>query len=189
MLYMEISQILNEIYPLPPASITEVCKYIKEVSYPKGHIILRADKIEKKTFFIKKGVVRAFATPGENDITFWFGEEGETVLSMSSYVEHKKAYENVELLEDCELYELDNAHLQELFNKDIHIANWGRKLAEQELIKIEKRVISRELQSAKQRYDELINNRASLLLRVPLKFIASYLGITQVSLSRIRKER
>ncbi|WP_316817549.1 Crp/Fnr family transcriptional regulator [Pedobacter nyackensis] len=186
---MEISQLLNEIYPLPPASITEICKYIKEVSYEKGDIILRADKVETKTFFIKKGIVRAFATPVENDITFWFGEEGETILSMRSYVEHKKGYENVELLENCDLYELDNGHLQELFNKDIHIANWGRKLAETELLKIEKRLISRELQSAKQRYDELMNNRASLLQRVPLKFIASYLGITQVSLSRIRKEK
>ncbi|SHF14737.1 Crp/Fnr family transcriptional regulator [Pedobacter caeni] len=186
---MEISQILTEIYPLPPESITKMCEYINEVSYPKGHIILRAGKIEKKTFFIKKGVVRAFATPGENDITFWFGEEGETVLSMQSYVENNKGYEHVELLENCDFYEVHIRDLQELFKTDIHISNWGRKLAEKELVKIEKRLISRELQSAKQRYDELICTRPSLLQRVPLKFIASYLGITQVSLSRIRKEK
>lgn len=186
---MEISQILTEIYPLPPESITKMCAYINEVSYQKGHIILRAGKIEKKTFFIKKGVVRAFATPGENDITFWFGEEGETVLSMQSYVENNKGYEHVELLENCDFYEVNIRDLQELFKTDIHISNWGRKLAEKELVKIEKRLISRELQSAKQRYDELISKRPSLLQRVPLKFIASYLGITQVSLSRIRKEK
>lgn len=186
---MEISQILTDIYPLPSASVTRLCAYISEVSYEKGHILLRADKVEKKTFFIKKGVVRAFATPEGNDITFWFGEEGETILSMKSYVENKKSYENVELLENCDLYEVDIEHLQELFNQDIHIANWGRKLAEKELVKIEKRIISRALQSAKQRYDELLDNRRSLLQRVPLKFIASYLGITQVSLSRIRKEK
>lgn len=186
---MEISQLLTEIYPLPSTAITKLCTYIKEVSYEKGHILLKADKVEKKTFFIKKGVVRAFARPGENDITFWFGEEGETILSMKSYVENEKGYENVELLENCDLYEVNNEDLQELYHNDIHIANWGRKLAEQELLKIEKRIISRELQSAKQRYDELLTNRPSLLQRVPLKFIASYLGITQVSLSRIRKEK
>ena len=71
--------------------------------------------------------------------------------------------------------------------KIIHIANWGRKLAEKELLKIESRIISSEMMSAKERYDELIKNSPSLIQRVPLKHIASYLGITQVSLSRIRK--
>jgi CRP-like cAMP-binding protein len=186
---MEISQILNEIYPLPPETIAELCKYIKEVRFEKGHILLKADKIEKHLYFIKKGMVRAFAAPAEDDITFWFGEEGDTVLSMKSYVESQKSYENIELLENCEFYELNVEHLRELFNKDIHIANWGRKLAEKELLKLEKRIISRELQSAKQRYEELLKNTPSLLQRVQLKFIASYLGITPVSLSRIRKEK
>jgi CRP-like cAMP-binding protein len=186
---MNISQILNKIYPLPSETITEITKYIKEVKFEKGHILLRADKVERHLYFIKKGVVRAFAAQEENDITFWFGEEGETVLSMKSYVENQKSYENIELLENCELYELNIDHLRELFNKDIHIANWGRKLAEKELLKLEKRIILRELQSAKERYDELLKSTPSLLQRVQLKFIASYLGITPVSLSRIRKEK
>ena len=186
---MKISQILNDIYPLPSETITEICKYIKEVQFTKGHILLRADKVERHLYFIKKGMVRAFATQGENDITFWFGEEGETVLSMKSYVENQKSYENIELLENSEFYELNVDDLRALFNKDIHLANWGRKLAERELLKLEKRLILRELQSAKERYDELLKNTPSLLQRVQLKFIASYLGITPVSLSRIRKEK
>jgi CRP-like cAMP-binding protein len=186
---MKIDQILNEIYPLPPETCAEICKYIKEVQFEKGHILLKADKVERHLYFIKKGMVRAFAPQGDDDITFWFGEEGETILSMKSYVENKKSYENIELLENCELYELKVEYLRELYKKDIHIANWGRRLAERELLKIEERIISRELLSAKQRYDELLKNKPSLLQRVQLKFIASYLGITPVSLSRIRKEK
>lgn len=186
---MKIDHILNNIYPLPTDTTTEICKYIKEVQFEKGHILLKADKVEKHLYFIKKGMVRAFAPHGEDDITFWFGEEGETVLSMKSYVENQKSYENIELLENCELYQMDIEHLRDLFNKDIHIANWGRKLAEKELLKLEKRIISRELLSAKQRYDDLMKNTPSLIQRVQLKYIASYLGITPVSLSRIRKEK
>jgi len=75
-----------------------------------------------------------------------------------------------------------------LYNSDIQVANWGRKFAEQELVKIEERFISRQCKTAVERYRELIGNDPDLLQRVQLIHIASYLGITPVSLSRIRAE-
>lgn len=107
---------------------------------------------------------------------------------MKSYVENERGYEDIELLEDCELYELKTEKLQKLFEEDLYIANWGRKFAEKELIKTEERLISRQVKSATIRYQELLSNSPSLIQRVQLGYIASYLGITQVSLSRIRAE-
>lgn len=185
---MNIDQILDQIHLLPEASKEMLKECIVEVRHSKEHILMRADKVETSIYFIKKGIVRAYAIPVDSEITFWFGEEGQPILSMRSYVESKKGYENIELLEDCELYELKIDALNNLYNQDIHIANWGRRLAEIELLKIESRLISTELRSAKERYDELIANSSSLIQRVPLKHIASYLGITPVSLSRIRKK-
>ncbi len=184
---MTIEEILDQVYEMPVRSKDILKNNSKEVSFPKGHILLRAERLEKSIYMIRKGVVRAFAPQEERDITFWFGEEGETILSMRSYVEHKKSYEHIELLADCDLYELKIEKLQELYQQDIHIANWGRKLAEKELLKIESRMIAAELLSAKERYEALLSQFPSLVQRVPLKYIASYLGITQVSLSRIRK--
>lgn len=184
---MNIDKILDQIYEISENSKDTLKDSIAEVSFSKGHILLKAQRIEKSIYFIKKGIVRAFAPVEGQNITFWFGEEGETILSMRSYVESKKGYENIELLEDCELYELGIERLNELYHCDIQIANWGRRLAEKELLKIESRMISAELKSAKERYDELITNSPNLIQRIPLKHIASYLGITQVSLSRIRK--
>lgn len=184
---MKIEAILDQIYELPADSRDILKGHISEIAFPKGSILLRVDQLEQKIYFIKKGIVRAFAPHEKEDITFWFGEEGETILSMRSYVENRKGYENIELLEDCELYELETKYLNALYNRDIHIANWGRKLAEKEMLKIESRIISKQLLSATERYNELITGHPSLLQRVPLKYIASYLGITQVSLSRIRK--
>lgn len=100
----------------------------------------------------------------------------------------RKILEDIELLEDCELYELKIQNLQKLFEKDIFIANWGRRFAEQELIKTEERLISRQFRTARERYKELLKNNSDLIQRVQLGHIASYLGITQVSLSRIRAE-
>ncbi len=184
---MIIDQILDRIYEIPDSSKNKLKNSFLLVTLSKGHMLMEANKIEKNIFFIKKGVVRAFAPLEEQDITFWFGEEGDPVLSMKSYVVGKKGYENIELLENCDLYKIEIEVLNDLYHQDIHIANWGRKLAEQELLKIESRIVSSELKSAKERYDDLLISSVGLINRVPLKYIASYLGITQVSLSRIRK--
>lgn len=185
---MEIDQIINRIAILPDASAARLKEKMLPVGYPKGHILLKAGKIEGTVYFLKRGIVRAYVAQEDHEITFWFGTEGEAVISMKSYVDHKPGYENIELLEDCELYTIKTADLQKLYEEDIHIANWGRKFAEQELIKTEERLISRQFRTASERYRELLQHNAHLLQRVQLGHIASYLGITQVSLSRIRSE-
>jgi len=91
-------------------------------------------------------------------------------------------------LEYCTLYQLKIDDLRQLFETDIHIANWGRKLAEKELVKTEELFISRQFRTASQRYEELLTKQPEIIKRVQLGYIASYLGITQVSLSRIRSE-
>lgn len=185
---MHIDEILDQVYKLPVHSSQKLQENIAAVSYPRGYILLRADKVEEKIYLLKKGIVRAYALQGDNEITFWFGREGEAVISMKSYVEKKPGYENIELLEDCDLFELKSGVLQDLYQEDIHIANWGRKFAEKELIKTEERLISRQFRTASDRYQELLTNNPDLIQRVSLGHIASYLGITQASLSRIRAE-
>ncbi|RNI31972.1 Crp/Fnr family transcriptional regulator [Rufibacter immobilis] len=185
---MRVDEILDAIYPLSDASRSKITDCITEVRHPKGHLLLRADKIESSIYFIKKGIVRAYAQKADNEITFWFGREGDTVISMRSYVQDQRGYEDIELLEDCDLYELKTEHLRALFNADIHITNWGRRFAEQELIKVEERLIAQQFRTASERYRELLESHPELIQRVPLGHIASYLGITQVSLSRIRAE-
>jgi CRP-like cAMP-binding protein len=185
---MEIDEILNTIYHLPDSSKLNLKEHITEVSHPKNFCLMEAEKIIPHIYFIKKGIVRAYASTEDKDITFWFGHEGETIVSMKSYVEEKPGYENIELLENCELYKLETESLRKLFIEDIHIANWGRKFAEKELVKTEELIISRQFKTALERYKDLMRTKPDLLKRVQLGHIASYLGISQVSLSRIRAE-
>ena len=183
---MEINQILDKIYCLKKDSKEKLLAYIYEEKYTKNHILFKADKIEKKLYFLKKGVVRAFSELPDNEITFWFGKEGDPILSMRNYIENQISYETIELLENCELFVIEISQLKKLFLSDIEIANWGRKLAEKELIKTEQRLISRQVRTATQRYQEFIKEYPDLIQRIPLGYIASYIGISQVSLSRIR---
>lgn len=183
---MELNQIIDNIYPLTATSKNRIKESITETKLSKGHILFKANKIETSIYFIKKGIARAYAYSDDNEITFWFGKEGDPIVSMQNYVNNKKGYEDVELLEDCELYELKTEKLQKLFLEDIQIANWGRKFSELELIKSEERLIALQFNTATERYLALLKNYPSIIQRVQLSHIASYLGITQVSLSRIR---
>lgn len=91
---MNIAQILDNIFPLSDTTKLTLKKNITEVSYPKGHILLRTDKIETNIYFVKSGIARAYAKTDDNEIIFWFGKEGDTVISMKSYVANQKGYEN-----------------------------------------------------------------------------------------------
>lgn len=185
---MKVEEIINNIYILPEESLKELVGISTYIELPKGTILSETNKLGNDTYLIAKGIARAFIYREGNDVTFWLGREGEPIFAMKSYIENKPSYENIELLEKTILYQFNNTLLKELYKKDIHIANWGRKLAEQALIKAEENLISRQFKTATERYHELINDNPDLLQRVQLGHIASYLGITQVTLSRIRAE-
>lgn len=183
---MDIEQILDKIYPLSESSKLILKNHIVELSFPKNKILISADKIEKDFYFIKKGIARTFVYTDGDETTFSFGKEGDTIISMKSYIANKKGYENVELLEDCLVYKLNTQDIRKLYTENIEIANWGIKFAENELLKAEDRLLTRQFGTATNRYEILLKNYPNLLQRVQLGYIASYLGITQVSLSRIR---
>lgn len=185
---MTLQEITSTILPLPKISLQKLENCTELVHFPKGHILFRQGKTETDVYFLKKGIVRAFSEFDATESTFWFGSEGNVVISMKSYVHELPGYETIELLEDSILYKINAMALRQLFSEDISLANWGRKLAETELIKAEERLISRQFLNASQRYEELLKNHPQLLQRVALTHIASFLGITPVSLSRIRSK-
>ena len=181
-----LASIINSIHSVPAQSLDLLTEHFSETERKKGHLLLRQDKLEHHLYFLKAGLARAYSIQNNQEITFWFGTEGAPLLSMKSYVFGQPSYEYVELLEDSELYEVSISTIKKLFTADIHIANWGRAFAEQELVKTEERLISRQFRNAETRYLELMAAFPELIQRVPLQYIASYLGITPVSLSRIR---
>lgn len=183
---MELEQILDRILPINASSKLKLMMQFEEVRLPKNDIIIRSNRVERNIYFIKKGIARTFSKTEDNEVTIAFGEEGDTIISLKSYILNEKGYENIQLLEDCVLYKIKSESLQNLYLADIEIANWGRKFAEHEIINAENRFISNQLGTATERYLVLLKNHPTLVQRVSLGLIASYLGITQVSLSRIR---
>lgn len=180
--------ILNAVYRMPETSVAKLADNISEITCPKGSHILEAGKTERNIYFIAKGIVRAYIEAKGKEITFWIGTEGATVVSLKSYISNEQGYETVECMEDATLYVLKRSVLDALFQQDIHIANWGRKFAEAEFLRAEEKFIPLLFTAAAERYQALLKNNPELLQRIPLECLATYLGITPVSLSRIRAD-
>jgi CRP-like cAMP-binding protein len=177
---------IKSVYPLNELHLNLLLKELKVLHLPKGQLIIQKDKVEQSLYFIEQGAAMAHLDGLDHRIIFWFGMEGDVMLSYNSYINKTPGYENIELLEDSQVYEISTAVLSALYNQHTELANWGRKLAELELIKTEKRFISRLFKPAKERYEELCADYPALIQRIQLGYIASYLGVTQVTLSRIR---
>ena len=183
---MGLEEIIMAICPVPEASMRRLTACASRLERPQGHHVLQSGKVERNLFFIEKGIARAYVVREDKEITFWIGKEGNAIVSLKSYVKGEPGYENIELMEDSVLHCLRQEDLCKLFEEDVHIANWGRKFAELEFLQTEEKLIPLLFTTASYRYELLLKQNPDLLQRLPLECLASYLGITPVSLSRIR---
>ena len=181
-----ISNKIDEIFLLPATEKELFLSQFERIEVRKGTNIVSAQKVERFVYFIEEGVARAYRDTEKGQTTIWFGEAGGVILSFLSFFKNQPGYESIEVLEDSILYRISSNNLQELYTQHLPIANWGRKFAEQELLLTEQRFMDLQFKTATERYKDLIKNYPTILQRVQLGHIASYLGITQVSLSRIR---
>ncbi|MDH6353816.1 CRP-like cAMP-binding protein [Dysgonomonas sp. PH5-45] len=185
---IDVRNIFTSITPLSEKGLRKLVDRVSPVEHHKGYMLFEAEKKDRDLYFISQGVARAYCMEDVNEVTVQIATEGELLVSLKSYIENKPGYENIELLEPCQLFRLPYRELQSLYNQEIEIANWGRKMVEKELIRTEERFISRQFKPAAQRYADLMAKNPYLTQRVQLGHIASYLGVSQVTLSRIRAE-
>lgn len=186
---MTLPDILQATYPLPPASLAKMVALAEYVELPKGTILFRDDTLAHHLYVLQRGLVRVYARRADREVTFWFSEAGAVLVSIRGYTEQAVSYETMELLEDSGLFRLHMAALQQLYRTDVHLANWGRVLVERVWQQTEQQLIARQFRTAEERYADLLQQSPHLLHRVALGHIASYLGITQVTLSRVRAKR
>jgi CRP-like cAMP-binding protein len=161
---------------------------LKPIELEKGSFLIKEGKICEHVYFLEKGCLRGYYNLDNREITYWFAFENNFVTSLLSFVTRKPGMENIQLLEDCKLWAITYTDLQELYEKHPDISRLGRIMNERYYVMLEERFVSNHFKEAKERYDNLMVNAPHILQRVPLGNVASYLGMTQETLSRIRSK-
>jgi len=178
---------LNYFYPLSEGIKDYLRKHSFSCSFHKGKLLLKAGEICEHVYFIKKGAVRGFVKDGTKDITTWITAENEVVSSISSLDAREPAQENMQAIENCELLALTYAHFQEIYIKFPEFNILARKLLQKYYQDAERRAFIARVTNAEKKYQLFLIRYGHLANRIPLKYIASFLGITLETLSRVRK--
>ncbi|MDB5023572.1 MAG: hypothetical protein JWP78_1327 [Mucilaginibacter sp.] len=155
---------------------------------PKTELVREGETVQK-LFFIKKGCLRVWFNNQGTDLTVQFFFEGEAATSLESFINDEPSLFTIEALEPCELAVLVKDDFDQLMTNDPAFKDWFYGTAVQKLLLHGSRLLSFIKDKPVARYGELARQQPELLQRVPQRYIASYLGITPVSLSRIRNRK
>jgi CRP-like cAMP-binding protein len=170
----------------------QVAEYLQQhtfsCSFGKGKLLLKAGNISSYVYFIKKGMVRGFVKEDNKEITTWITAENEMVTSITSFDLQTPALENMQAIEDCDLIGMSFDDLQNLYITFPEFNIVGRKLLEHYYRDAEGRAFISRLTNAESKYTHFLTMHSHLANRAPLKYIASYLGIAEETLSRVRKK-
>ncbi|MEZ4968730.1 MAG: Crp/Fnr family transcriptional regulator [Flavobacteriaceae bacterium] len=167
-------------------SLEQIKAILSPMYFKKGALLINDATVEKDAYIIQKGIVKASISTPDSEVVFWFAKEGDIINSAYGYYFQRKGYENFHVLEDSILLKIDILKMQRLYTESLEISNWSRMITERDAIRSEERYLDYILLSPEERYLKLMATEPELFQRVRLKEIASYIGISPVSLSRIR---
>ncbi len=137
-------------------------------------------------YFLEQGALRGFYNLDGKEITHWFGFENDFVTSFHSFSTQQPAVENIQLLEGSILWAISKEKLMQLLHEYHELERVLRIAYEKYYIRLEERFVNAHFKTATERYQSLLEQAPHIIERVPLGVIASFLGISQETLSRIR---
>lgn len=153
----------------------------------RNELLLQAGKISDEYLFLSQGIVRAYALDTEGqEVTTGFFSSGQVALEVASFFNRTASQENMQALTACTGWSISYAQLNGLFHARPEFREFGRGLLVRELARLKARLLALATATAAARYEALLKTSPEILQQVPLKYVASYLGITDSSLSRIR---
>ena len=160
---------------------------LKKSNFSKKTTLLKAGQVENHLSFIEKGTVRLYIPKEENDITFGFKFENQFISAYDSFITQSKSLYQLETLTPTILWRLTFSDLEDIYNNTAVGNIIGRKVAENLFMMKSKREQSLLNDTAEERYLKLFSEQPRFIKEIPLKYLASYIGITPQALSRIRK--
>lgn len=184
----ELENYIHTIFGVKQNDVSKIVTFFKPVQLKKGDFFLKTGMSANKLAFVQSGMLREFVEIEGKEITKWITSKGYFVVDLGSFVFRRSARWNIQALTDCELYLIDFIDYQKIGQA---IPKW-LELEKMFITKcfsiLEERVLQHLSMSAEDRYRQLFQSNKELFNTVPLQYLASMLGMTPETLSRLRKK-
>jgi CRP-like cAMP-binding protein len=177
---------LNNIHPLSESLQEHLFAILKTKKISKKNSLLKIGQVCNNIYFVEKGLLRCYYIKEDKEVCSWFMKEGDVIISVESFFKQTQSYEAIQALEDSTVHYISYNELQFIYKKFPEFNFIGRVLTESYYMMSEQRLFSLRMQKSTKKYFYLQQHFPELLLRLPSRYIASYLGITEETLSRIR---
>jgi CRP-like cAMP-binding protein len=181
-----VIEYFDSICRMPPDLVEDLERLVRIRQLKKDEYLLKAGKASSHASWILSGLVRSFYIKDSEEVTTKFLWEGATITSVYSFYSRKPGNENIVALEDTTLASLHYDEMQYLYKTHPAFNFIGRVITEQYLYMLEIEVYNLRKQKAEDRYQFIVKHFPHLLQRVPLKYLATYLGMNLETLSRVR---
>ena len=181
-----LATFVKHIHPVSDKVISYINQHSFSQQVERGTYLLRTGETCGHLYFIRRGAIRGYIKEGSKEVTTWITAENEMVTSIRGLSLQEPSLENIQAIEHCELVVASYEALQYLYEHHLEVNIVGRKLLEQYYRDAEERAFISRIPNAAKRYQHFLETKSNLANRIPLKYIASYLGMTIETLSRIR---
>ena len=181
-------EVVTKLAPLSEEGRSALAGIAKRKEHPKGHILVRPETVCNNLYFIEKGLTRTFYIKYGREVTDWLSLENTFACSIVSFITRKPDIRIIELLEPSVLWAFSYEELEDLYSRYHELEHLGRAILKYGMVQMQERFDSIHFSNALERYQSLIQDHPALVQRVPLGIIASYLGMSQETLSRIRAQ-
>ena len=183
---MNLLETVATIVPMSEGAIKAIASISTKRQVSKNEFLLEEGQVCDYLYFVNSGSVRGLTNRDGTIITYWFALEGAFATSFGSFISRTPSKEAISSIEECSLTCIHYYDLAKLYDQYHEVERIGRIIGQKYYVHLEDRIYNLQFLSAKARYEHLISSFPTLLQRVPLGYIASYLGISQETLSRIR---
>lgn len=162
-------------------------EHIEILSFSRNETVHAKGRVCNYMYYVTKGVLCSYYLQDHKEVCNFIAAEDDFASSIYSFVSRQPSHETIECVDSCTLEALSYDSVQDMYRLFPETERAGRIIHEQYYLMLEMRLNSIRFRTAKERYDSFCDKRIELLNRVPLGYIASYLGMTQETLSRIRR--
>ena len=180
---------ISAISPLSAESMDAYLHSWRYWSVSKDHVLGKENIVSDYLYFIEKGIVRIYYHKNGKEITEWIAMDGQFFLSITSFFQRVPSHLIIQTIEPAEVYGIHHDDFMKLSDKYHDVERLLRKMVTRSLILSQTRMDSIQFESAQKRYERLLQASPEIVQRVPLTYIASFLGITLETLSRIRSQK